>query len=71
MSLRRNTQQNHNINIANKYFANVAKQIFENNARNENCIQEEIKSRLNSQKACYSAIQKIFTFPSPVQKDEY
>jgi hypothetical protein len=30
-------------------------------APNQNCIHEKIKSTLNSRKACYDAVQKLFS----------
>jgi hypothetical protein len=36
----------------------------------QNCIHEEIRSRLNSGNACYHAVQNLFVFPSAVWKCE-
>jgi hypothetical protein len=58
MSRRQTTGQNHYINVGNKSFENVAKSKYlETMLTNQNCIHEEIRSRLNSVNACYHAVQ--------------
>jgi hypothetical protein len=54
--------QKHSIKIANRYFENVAKLTYLGaTLTNENCIHEEIKSRLNSGNACYHSVQSILS----------
>jgi hypothetical protein len=46
--------QKHGINIANRSFEGVAKfKYLGTTLTDQNCMQEEIKSRLNSGNACY------------------
>jgi hypothetical protein len=47
--------------IANKFFENVAKfEYLERTLINQNCMYEQIKSRLNWEIACYHLVQNIF-----------
>jgi hypothetical protein len=57
LSRHEDSGQGHDIQIGNRSFENV--QIFGNDSRNQNLIQEEIKRRLNSSNACYDSIQKF------------
>jgi hypothetical protein len=58
-----NAEQNHNSLTANKSSEFVAKfKHWGMTATNENCIHEEIKSRLNLENACYHSLQNIFVF---------
>jgi hypothetical protein len=50
--------QKHNMNIENRSFEDVAKfKYLRTTLIDQNCMQEEIKSRLNSGKACYNSVQ--------------
>jgi hypothetical protein len=63
MTNQQTVEQNHNLLIDNKFFENVAKCKYLGTAvENENCIQEEIKSRLNSGNACYHYVQSPLSF---------
>jgi hypothetical protein len=65
MSRHQNTEQNHNINIVNKYFENVINfKYLVQTVINQNYIHEEIKSKLNSGTACYGSVLNILSFPS-------
>jgi hypothetical protein len=58
MSRHQTVGQNDYIKVADKFFKNVAK--LKNLGRtltNQNCIPEDIKSRINSGNACYHAVQ--------------
>jgi hypothetical protein len=59
-SRHQNAGQNHNFLMHNKFFENVAKLKFvETKVTNENCIQEEIKSKLNLGNACFHSLQNF------------
>jgi hypothetical protein len=57
-----NSGQNHNIRIANESPKNVATfKYMGPTLTNQNDIQDEIKSRLNSGNACYHSIQNLLS----------
>jgi hypothetical protein len=54
--------QNQNMRTANESFENVAKlKYLGMSLTNQNDIQDEIKSRLNSGNACYYSVQNLFS----------
>jgi hypothetical protein len=61
LSSHQNAGQKRNIKIPNRSFENVAQFKYLGVAvTNQNCVQEEIKSRLNSSNACYHSVQNLF-----------
>jgi hypothetical protein len=57
-----NAGRNHDMQIANKSFENVAQfRYFGTTITNQNLIQEEIKRRLNSGNACYHSVQNLLS----------
>jgi hypothetical protein len=62
VSLRHNVGQNHDINIANRSFDNVAQfRYLGTTVTNQNLIKEEFKRRLNSGNACYQSVQNLLS----------
>jgi hypothetical protein len=57
MSRSQKVGQKHSINIASRTFENVAKfKYLGTTLTDQNCMHEEIKSRLNSGNACYHSV---------------
>jgi hypothetical protein len=57
---RKKAGQKHSIKIANRSFEGVAKfKYLGTTLTDQNCMQEEIKSRLNSGNACYHSVQSL------------
>jgi hypothetical protein len=65
---RKKAGQKHGIKIVNRSFESVAKfKYFGTTLTDQNCMQEEIKSRLNSGNACYHSVQSLSSvFPPAV-----
>jgi hypothetical protein len=62
MSRSQKTGQKHSKTIANRSFEDVAKfQYLETALTGQNCMQEEIKSRLNLGNACYHSVQSLLS----------
>jgi hypothetical protein len=61
LSCHQNAGQNHDVNIGNRWFENVAQFRYVGMMMNENLIQEEIKRRLNSGNACYHSGQNLLS----------
>jgi hypothetical protein len=60
MSRHRTSGQNQNIRIANESFKNVATfKYLGTTLTNQNYINDEIKSRLNSGNPCYHSVQNL------------
>jgi hypothetical protein len=63
MTCHLNAGKNHNILIANTSLENVAKfRYLGRTVKNRNCIQEKIKSRLNSRNACYHSVRSPLSY---------
>jgi hypothetical protein len=62
MSRRLNSEQNQNIRTANESFQKVAKfKYLWTTLTNQNDINDEIKSRLNSGNVCYYLVQNLLS----------
>jgi hypothetical protein len=63
MSRDQNAGGNHSIKIANSSFESVQEiKYLGTTLRNQNSIQEEIKSRWNSRHACYYSVQNLLSY---------
>ena len=58
----------HNIKNDNSSFGRVKEFKYLGTLTNQNYIQEEIKSRLNSRNACYHSVQNILYSRTAIQK---
>jgi hypothetical protein len=59
---RKKARQKHGIKIAKRSFEGVAKfKYLGTTQTDQNCMQEEIKSRINSGNACYHSVQSLFS----------
>jgi hypothetical protein len=62
MSRYQKAGQKHNIKIANRSFEDVIKfKYLGTTVTEKNCMNEEIKSRLNSGNACYHPVQSLLS----------
>jgi hypothetical protein len=62
MSCNQKLGQKHNIKIANRSFEGVAKfKYLRTTLTDQNRMHEEIKSRINSRKACYRSVQSLLS----------
>jgi hypothetical protein len=62
MSRNQNTGKNHNIKVDNKPFESLEQfKYLGTTLTNRNSIQEEIKSRLKSENACYHSVQDLLS----------
>jgi hypothetical protein len=62
MSRSQKTGQKHSIKIANRSFEDVAKfRYLGTTLTDQNCMHEEIKSRLNMGNACYHSVQNLLS----------
>jgi hypothetical protein len=60
---RKKAGQKHSIKMGNRSFEGVAKfKYLGTTLTDQNCMQEEIKSRLNSGNACYQCLLRSFVF---------
>jgi hypothetical protein len=62
MSRSQKIGKRHNVKIANRSFEDVAKfKYMGKTLTDQNCMHEEIRSRLNSGNACYSSVQSLLS----------
>jgi hypothetical protein len=62
MSCSQKIRQKHGIKTANRSFENMAKfKYLRTTITDQNCMHEEIKSRLNSGKVCYHSVQRLLS----------
>jgi hypothetical protein len=62
MSRHQTAGQSNYIRVANKSFEKVARfKYLGSTLTDQNCIHEEIRSRLNSRNACYNAVQNLLS----------
>jgi hypothetical protein len=61
LMLRKKAGQKHGIKIPNRSFEGVAKLKYLGTLTDQNCMQEKIKSRLNSGNACYHSVQSLLS----------
>jgi hypothetical protein len=62
MSRCQKAEHGQSIKIGNRSFESVAKfKYLGTTLADQNCIHEEIKSRLNSRNACYHSVQRLLS----------
>ena len=65
-----NAGQNHNMKIGDKSFESVTEFKYLGAAQKiQNCLHEEIKSKLNPGNACYSSVQNLLSYTFAIKKD--
>jgi hypothetical protein len=66
MSRQQTAGQDPFIKVADKSFENVDNFKYSlMMLTDQNCVHDEVKSRLNCWNGCYRAVQNLFVFPSP------
>jgi hypothetical protein len=66
LSRHQNVGQNRNIKIANRSFENVSQfKYLWTTVTNQNLVQDEIKSRMNSRNSCYHSVQNLLSSHLP------
>jgi hypothetical protein len=62
VSRHQNAEKNHSLLIGNRFFEIVAKfKYLRTSAANQNCINYEVRSRLNSGNTCYHSVKNLLS----------